>query len=161
MASAQAARRKAAVDEFADGILAQQDIDAAALVAREGQIKATASRRRQQLQSAREDVDRYSIVVDEMETALDQFGVLEKERSKIAARLLHVPGLAVFLASASWTRRLGDHLSRRLFGMYRTNSLGRIALNAGGNYLPSSLAGAERASLTRLLDYQMENKNGI
>jgi hypothetical protein len=159
VAATQVARRKVVVDEFADGILSQQDIEAAALAEREAQLKSTEDKRRQQLQTARADVDCYSAIVDEMETALDLFETLEKERATVAARLLRVSGLAGFLATPSWTRRLGDHLSRRLFGLYRTNNLGRIALNAGGNYITSSLAGAERASLTRLLDHQMNGED--
>ena len=154
-----ATRRKAALDEVADGILAQQDATETARAEAEQRDRTAADNRRHQLQTAREDVDRYSEVVQKMEAAFDLFEAMEKERSKIAGRLLRVPGLAGFLATPSWTRRLGDHLSRRLFGLYRTNNLGRIALNAGGNYITSSLAGAERASLTGLLDHQMNGEN--
>ena len=159
MAATQSARRKAVVDEFADGILVERDIEASARAEREAQLKSTEDKRRQQLQTAREDVDRYSEVVQKMEAAFDLFEVLEKERNKIAGRLLHVAGLSSFLATSAWTRRLGDYLSRRLFGMYRVSNLGRIVLSSGGNYMASSLAGAERASLTRLLDHQMNGED--
>ena len=147
-------RRKAALDGVADSILAEQDSIEAAAAAREQAAQAAAVKRKQQLKMALEDKARYCEVVAKQEAALDLFEALEKERNKIAGRLMFVPGLASFLSMAAWGRRFGDHLSRRLFGLYRTGHLGRLTLNAGGNYMASSLAGNERAQLDRIFQHE-------
>jgi hypothetical protein len=157
MTGSQAAQRKAVVDEWADGVLAERAEAERVRKERAEQAKAAAEQRKQKLEMAAADIEMYCEVIANMEAAIDAFEKLEQERAKIADRLLHVPGLASYLATSSWTRRLGDHLSRRFFGMYRVSKLGRIVLNAGGNYSATSLAGHERANLARALEHEREN----
>ena len=62
-------RRKAALDHIADAVLSQEDATTTARAEAEQRSRTLADNRRQQLQQAREDVDRYSEIVQKMEAA--------------------------------------------------------------------------------------------
>ena len=158
-ATAQGTRRREILNQIADEQIDTEDSIAADRARAEEAAAAERVKRRQKLDMAREDVQLYVQAVAKIEAGIDMLAEGERARDRVAARLLHVPGLAAFLTKSSWTRRLGDYLSRRLFDTFRLSQLGRIKLNAARNTATLGLAGSEATNLHQIFDHNYGAEN--
>ena len=147
-----AKRRQSVLDAIADETLAQQaDAEEARQDAVRAEEEAT-ERRAQALAQAREAADAWTASCTMIVEGVDLLVEGLKQQAEAGSSLARFPGSTPVVSRAAAHRRLGDFLSRRLFGVVRSNNFGRVVLNSGGNSVVGDFVAAERKVLSRLFE---------
>ena len=145
-------RRRQYLDGLADEALAGQDAIEAARAAEERAHAEGAERRAENERQAKQAADDWAAACAVLVDAVDRLVEGLKQQAEAGSSLARFMGSTPVVSRAAALRRFGDFLARRLFGVVRSNNIGRIVLNGGGNTAAGDFVKAERKVLSRLFE---------